>query len=90
MAIISFADHQLEELNRTGVCRNLGPDFVERILWALDRLNAVTRLQDLHFPRSLRLTKDEREPDRFRIHVKNSVWITFQWQHPHCLDVRLE
>lgn len=90
MSIVSFADQQLEDLYRTGTCRNHGPDLIDRILMALDRMNAVTRLQDLHFPRSLRLTKDVREPDRFRIHVKDSTWITFHWHHPHCMDVRLE
>ncbi|MBK4722747.1 hypothetical protein JJL56_28220 [Azospirillum sp. YIM DDC1] len=90
MAILSFADSQLEELYRTGTSREHSADLIERILMALDRLDVVARLQELHFPRSLRLTKDARESNRFRIHVKDSAWISFVWQHPHCLDVRLE
>ena len=90
MSVLSFADSRLEELFRTGRAPDFGADLVERALMTLDRLEAVARLQDLHFPRSLRLSKDTRAPNRFRVHVKDSAWISFVWQHPHCLDVRLE
>ncbi|TWA71490.1 plasmid maintenance system killer protein [Azospirillum brasilense] len=90
MAILSFADNRLEHLYRTEECPDIGADLRARILLALDRLNVVSHLQELKLPRSLRLSKDHREPNRFRIHVKDATWISFVWQHPDCLEVRLE
>lgn len=90
MPIRNFADPMLELLFRTGEHpRNIAPELAERIGMALDRLQAVTRLQDLHSPRSLRLTKAGSD-QRFRIHVKDATWICFVWEHPDCIDVQLE
>jgi proteic killer suppression protein len=90
MAIRSFKSRQLADLWATGTSARIDAKMHRRILVRLDRLDAVTRPEEMNLPgfdfHALRGFK----PPRYTVHVNGPWCITFAFENGDAVRVDFE
>jgi proteic killer suppression protein len=90
MAIRSFKSRQLADLWATGDSARIDAKMHRRILVRLDRLDAVTRPEEMNLPgfdfHALRGFK----PPRYTVHVNGPWCITFAFENGDAVRVDFE
>jgi len=86
--IQSFADSETERFFATGRSRRLLPEIRRRAVMRLTQLNAITRLDDLRFPRSNRLEplKGDRK-GQWSVRINDRWRICFRFSNGDAFDV---
>ncbi|RPI46925.1 MAG: type II toxin-antitoxin system RelE/ParE family toxin [Betaproteobacteria bacterium] len=86
--IQSFADSETERFFATGRSRRLPPEIRRRAVMRLTQLNAITRLDDLRFPRSNRLEplKGDRK-GQWSVRINDRWRICFRFSNGDAFDV---
>lgn len=89
--ISGYANEQTEQLDKRGYASGVPEDVAKAAGKVFDKMHAAIVLQDLLRPPRGHIAKvPGSHPARLRIHILNSWWLSFIWQEPNCLDVKLE
>ena len=86
-----YANEQTKELDKLGYASGVPEDVAKAAGMVFDKMHAAVVLKDLLRPPRGHIAKVAgSKPARLRIHVRDGWWLSFLWQEPNCLDVRLE
>jgi plasmid maintenance system killer protein len=87
---LSF-DTETMDFYNTGEWPGLSDEVKPRALKLLDKLDAAIAWNDVRRPPGSRLEKIHGTcPARFALHVRDEYWLTFKWEEPFCMALRLE